>query len=155
MSTPGETYDLVAHLHRQRCFSLGTFGPGPRTKGVVDHIRKELKEIEAKPEDLSEWIDVVLLALDGAWRAGHEPAAIAEALRAKQEKNEGRQWPDWRTAAPDKAIEHDRSKEKNEGRSVVYRVGPCPAREGDDHMFTSHGDEGMVFYPCACGERKK
>lgn len=30
------------------------------------------------------------------------------ALEAKQTKNEGRQWPDWRTAQPGKAIEHVR-----------------------------------------------
>ena len=61
-------------------------------------------------EDLYEWIDIVLLALDGAWRAGYSPATIAEALEAKQSKNENREWPDWRTADPNKAIEHDRSK---------------------------------------------
>jgi hypothetical protein len=100
--------DLVAHLHRQRLFSERTFGPGPRTAGVVAHIRKELAEIEAQPADLMEWIDVVMLALDGAWRAGHEPAAIALALATKLTKNELRTWPDWRTAAPDTAIEHVR-----------------------------------------------
>jgi hypothetical protein len=101
-------FDLVAHLHRQRDFSERTFGPGDRAKGVVDHIRKELIEIEADPKDLSEWIDVVLLALDGAWRQGYTPEQIACALEAKQTKNEGRQWPDWRTAEPGKAIEHVR-----------------------------------------------
>lgn len=106
---PDPCLDLVQHLYRQRAFSLNTFGPGPRTKGVIDHITKELKEIEAEPTDLYEWVDLVLLSLDGAWRAGHSPEAIAEAINAKQAKNEARKWPDWRTADPDKAIEHDRS----------------------------------------------
>lgn len=99
-------FDLVGHLYRQREFSARTFGPGQRTSGVVDHIRKELVEIEAEPTDLSEWIDVVLLALDGAWRHGGTPESIAATLAAKQAKNEARIWPDWRTAAPDKAICH-------------------------------------------------
>lgn len=73
----GWAFDLVAHLHRQRAFSQRTFGPGARAQGVVDHIRKELCEIEADPTDLTEWVDVVLLALDGAWRAGYEPEQIA------------------------------------------------------------------------------
>lgn len=30
---------------------------------------------------------------------------------AKQTKNEGRTWPDWRSAAPGKAIEHVRGEE--------------------------------------------
>lgn len=94
------------HLIRQRDWSYETFGPDARTKGVIDHIRKELVEIEAAPEDLEEWIDVVILALDGAWRAGHSPRAISEALSAKQARNELRSWPDWRTASPDHAIEH-------------------------------------------------
>ena len=102
-------FDMLAHLQRQREWSGRTFGPGPRTAGVVDHIRKELREIEADPTDLSEWIDVVILALDGAWRAGGSQEQTNAALVAKQKKNEGRQWPDWRTADPDKAIEHDRS----------------------------------------------
>lgn len=103
--------DLRAHLVRQSDWSRMTFGPGQRTAGVVDHIRKELREIEAKPDDLSEWIDVAILAFDGAWRAGYTPEQIVAALEAKQTRNEGRTWPDWRTAAPDKAIEHVRSDE--------------------------------------------
>lgn len=100
--------DLVAHIARQRAFSLRTFGPGERTAGVINHIRKELVEIEQSPGDLEEWIDVILLAQDGAWRQGYEPQEIAAALAAKQTKNEARDWPDWRTADPTKAIEHVR-----------------------------------------------
>lgn len=101
-------FDLVAHLERQRHFSFKTFGPGSRTRGVVDHIRKELIEIEQAPHDLEEWADLILLALDGAWRSGHSPEQIALAIGLKQSKNEGRDWPDWRLADPDRAIEHIR-----------------------------------------------
>lgn len=101
--------DLVEHLREQRAFSEKTFGPGNRTKGVLDHILKELGEIERNPLDLDEWIDVVILGFDGAWRAGYSPEQIAEALAAKQRRNMERQWPDWRTADPNKAIEHVRS----------------------------------------------
>jgi hypothetical protein len=101
------------HLERQRAFSERTFGPGTRTQGVLDHIRKELVEIEAAPNDLGEWADVAILALDGAWRAGYEPQQIIDAIVAKQARNETRTWPDWRTADPDRAIEHDRTAEVN------------------------------------------
>lgn len=104
-------FSIVSHLRRQIVFSARTFGPGSRSAGVCDHIRKELLEIEADPQDLEEWIDVVILALDGAWRAGYTPEQIVEQLLAKQEKNESRRWPDWRTADPEKAIEHDRGVE--------------------------------------------
>jgi len=111
---PLDPFDIVAHLERQRAFSLKTFGPGPRTKGVVDHIRKELAEIEADPADIMEWADVIILAFDGAWRAGWEPQAIVNAIVANQTKNEARQWPDWRTADPDKAIEHVRAEARHD-----------------------------------------
>lgn len=100
--------NLVAHLERQREFSMRTFGPGARPDTILDHIRKELKEIEADPHDLSEWVDVVLLAFDGAWRSGHSPEEIAAAIVAKQAKNETRKWPDWRTVPAGKAVEHIR-----------------------------------------------
>lgn len=98
----------AAHLCRQREFSLNTFGPGARTNGVLDHIAKELDEIRAAPQDISEWVDVIILAFDGAWRAGWEPQQILDAIVAKQSRNEQREWPDWRTADPEKAIEHVR-----------------------------------------------
>jgi hypothetical protein len=101
-------FNFKAHLTRQRDWSAKTFGPGPRANGILDHIRKELHEIEAEPGDLKEWIDVVILALDGAWRSGATPQQIIDALVAKQEKNELRKWPDWRTASENEAIEHDR-----------------------------------------------
>ena len=103
--------DLVAHLRRQRAWSDQTFGPGERTAGVIDHIRKELLEVEAAPTDTSEWIDVAILALDGAMRAGATPEQVAAALLAKQARNEARTWPDWRTMPKDQAIEHVRIEE--------------------------------------------
>lgn len=105
------TFDLVAHLKRQNSFSLKTFGPGQRVAGVCDHIRKELDEVEASNGSIHEWIDVLILALDGCWRSGADAEEIIEALEAKQAKNENRAWPDWRTADRNKAIEHDRSKD--------------------------------------------
>ena len=99
----------IDDLTRQRDWSAETFGPGTRTLGVLAHIRKELDEIEADPTDLSEWVDVIILAIDGAWRAGHNPADIISAYHAKQEKNQARTWPDWRTMSQDEPIEHDRS----------------------------------------------
>lgn len=101
-------YDLVEHLKRQQDFSLRTFGPGMRTAGLIDHIKKELVEIKAEPYDLAEWVDVVMLGLDGAWRAGYTAEDICSAIYEKLELNMVRKWPDWRTATPGKAIEHVR-----------------------------------------------
>lgn len=108
-SVKGQGFNLIDHLQRQQDFSLRTFGPGLRTDGLIDHIKKELKEIAANPYDVVEWVDVILLALDGAWRAGYEPDDICRAMHAKLQLNETRAWPDWRTADPGKAIEHIKS----------------------------------------------
>lgn len=101
----------AAHLAHQRAWSEATFGPGPRTLGLLDHIRKELAEVESYPTDLYEWVDVIILAFDGAWRAGWEPQQIIDAIKDKQARNEARTWPDWRTVPTDRAIEHDRTGE--------------------------------------------
>lgn len=98
-------------LERQWAWSLRTFGPGRRVAALLDHLRRELVEIEENPGDLLEWVDVVLLAFDGAMRAGHEPAAVLDAVRAKQAANEARAWPDWRTVDTSRAIEHVRTAE--------------------------------------------
>lgn len=164
-----KTFDIVAHLTRQHEFSIKTFGPGPRTEGVMDHITKEVAEVRAAPKDVKEWIDLLILSCDGAMRRGFRPTDVASrwtddalpmdtvqngdfigafqvaqlatvmdpdnldnwtqmirlascgalhtgisplewtiAWVAKQEKNEARTWPDWRTADPNKAIEHVR-----------------------------------------------
>lgn len=127
--------DMHHHLIRQAAFSRATFGPGARTIGVCDHIRKELAEValvyenndglpEAGPDTsvhmdaAAEWTDVAILGLDGLtraiWTAHPDWDAHRVALQActmiaeKQGKNERREWPDWRTADPDKAIEHKR-----------------------------------------------
>lgn len=105
------SFDLIKHLKDQIEFSSKAFGPTGRLLGIVDHIRRELIEVEAEPYDLEEWVDVILLGLDGAWRAGYSPENIAKGLKAKLEKNKKREWPDWRTSHPEKAILHKREKE--------------------------------------------
>lgn len=84
---------LADYIKRQEEWSSKTFGHGVRTKGITAHIRKELDEIEAAPHDVEEWVDVVILALDGAWRAGYSPEQICAALDAKQAKNFLRTYP--------------------------------------------------------------
>lgn len=104
---PSTEFDLVGHLVRQRDFSVRTFGPGPRTTGLVKHLGEELLEAAQNPGDVEEWIDIVILGFDGALRnCGCTPGMVAQALHAKQTKNEARTWPDWRTQKPDDAIHH-------------------------------------------------
>jgi len=142
-----EGFDLVKHLYRQRQFSEKTFGPGARTKGVLDHLKKELSEVGKNPDDVTEWIDIVLLAFDGAWRSGHSPEEIVSALEAKQTKNESRSWPDWRQASPDKAIEHvpdgahpliGKVVRYASGSSALFRVTSARPIADDYHLSGEH-----------------
>lgn len=103
------------YLEERAAWSIETFGPldhqrDTRAAAILDHIRKELIEIERSPHDLEEWIDVISLALDGALRcAGAASTEILPALVAKLEKCKARTWPDWRTHPPGNAVEHVRA----------------------------------------------
>lgn len=167
----------AAHLARQRAWSFKTFGPPRALAGVLDHIAKEIEEIAANPADLSEYIDVIILAADGAFCAGFTPDEVIHAWQAddtpalqmpgpnalriirafaiergredirpwvalmrtaadyamaqgytaeqigaawiaKQDVNEARTWPDWRTADPSKAIEHMRTPEETTAKEA-------------------------------------
>jgi len=105
--------DLVTALQRRDLWEIiedqiewsgKTFGPGKRTIGITEHIKKELKEILKDPDDVYEWIDVVILALDGAWRSGHTATEIVDALLTKIAKNRKRQWPT--PTSEDEPVEH-------------------------------------------------
>jgi hypothetical protein len=84
---------LDNYLWAQSTWSADTFGPGRRTIGICEHIKKELAEIQADPDDVREWIDVLILALDGYWRHGGKTEELAEMLEAKQRVNFERAWP--------------------------------------------------------------
>lgn len=113
-------FDLLKFYDQRAEWSAATFGPGDRAKGVVAHIRKELVEIEAQPDDLEEWVDLVFLAMDGAWRSAKAdgPRFVA-ALLAKHAKNAARTWPDWRAAGPDQPIEHVRTAAELDGTAEL------------------------------------
>ncbi|MGJ7039636.1 putative NAD(P)/FAD-binding protein YdhS [Shinella sp. BE166] len=106
--TPHEP-TLTTYFARHIEWSRKTFGAEARTKGLTNHIRKELLEIEREPRDLSEWVDVIILAMDGFWLHGGKAEDLMPALMSKQEKNMARTWADPRTLSEGDPIEHDRS----------------------------------------------
>jgi hypothetical protein len=82
-----------AYIQNHIQWSRKTFGEGPKVEGIIKHIQKELNEIRENPSNLEEWVDVMILAIDGAWRAGHAPLSIVKMLMSKQLKNRMREWP--------------------------------------------------------------
>jgi hypothetical protein len=128
-------FDLAAFFDAKAAWSRETFGPGDRYAGVIAHIRKELDEIEAEPSEAVEWIDVVLLAMDGAWRsAGLDGGEFVAVLKAKDGANRMRTWPDWRTLKPGEVSEH---------------VKPAPSSPGASEPSEADGHRCLGF-GCTC-----
>lgn len=103
-SKPGAIETILDYINQHIGWSAEAFGPGEKHIGLIRHIEKELREIEEDPKDIKEWVDVIILAIDGAWRQGHSAEAIWEALKAKQAVNIGREWP--QGVPDDEPIEH-------------------------------------------------
>lgn len=113
-------FNLIVHLYNQRVFSIRTFGPpgqGQKPEGVLRHIEKEVRELRVDPTNLEEWVDMMLLSMDGAIKSGHSPEEISTMLMAKQVKNESREWPDWRTGDLSQSIEHVRTQEEQQAKA--------------------------------------
>ena len=102
-----EAEPIEHYIERQKQWSLETFGPGQRTEGNLKHIEKEIAEVRENPSDVYEWLDIVTLALDGAWRMGHSPKAICEGLERLLVRNKQRKW--GAPSAPDQPNEHIRA----------------------------------------------
>lgn len=129
--------NLVEHIRRHMAWSRATFGPHPRTEGILRHIEKEIEEVRKDAglgyQVLPEATDILILTLDLMWRdterhlraqllqmsdkdfaafaARHIPEMIVAQLQEKQAINEHRTWPDWRSRSESEPIEHDRSKD--------------------------------------------
>ena len=108
--------DMHDFWDRLADWSEETFGPrshrGP--VGPLEHLTKEADEarVESDPERRKEEIaDCLFLVFDAAQRAGMSYAELGRVAHAKLRKNAARTWPDWRTADPNKAIEHVRTGE--------------------------------------------
>ena len=97
--------DFKKYLLDQHLWSQNVFGPGPRDAGLINHIKKELDEINKAPGDIEEWVDVVILAFESALRHAN-PETVIDALLMKQKKNFSRKWPVWRTLKSNEPIEH-------------------------------------------------
>lgn len=107
----------LTYITDQVQWSAKTFGPAKSTTDVprlVTHITLELQEILKHPHDCEEWVDVIILALEGAWRTGHSPLTIVNILKYKQSKNFARKWviPN----DPSTPIEHDRTYDERESQ---------------------------------------
>lgn len=103
-----DVMSLDVLLMVKREWSLSVFGPDYTYGELLAHIRKEVAEVAANPNDTTEWIDIILLAMDGYWRANDRTSRAQNLMRdlaAKVEENKYRQW---ERSAPGEPMEHKR-----------------------------------------------
>jgi len=79
---------------QQKCFewSAKTFGVRPPS-GPLAHLKSEIDEILAKPDDIEGWADAYILLQDAAARQGIRMSQIFDASKSKHQKNTQRDWP--------------------------------------------------------------
>lgn len=155
VSLPQRMYTFASFFNDKIAWSFKTFGPGDRYKGVVAHIRKELDEVEADPSDIEEWVDVALLAMDGAWRsAGANGRAFVDAMVAKDATNRKRSWPDWRDnpgAVTERIRDEDETiRSRGECRFLEKPLdNVCPS---DRCTHPTRPNQATTFSTCKLGE---
>ena len=113
-------YDFENWFCRRDEWSMATFGPSRGFEGALDHLKKEVTEIEKSPYDTEEWIDALFLVTDGLCRmlraanpdlTGADAFEIMmEVANRKLDKNMRREWPSVSEQIRGKAVEHVRGK---------------------------------------------
>lgn len=140
--------DLADYVGRQQAWSARVFGLGARTIGITKHIEKEIEEVRASPDDLMEWIDLMIIAMDGYWRAGGSPSHLMDLLERKQAINFARKWPP--PGPQDEATEHCKTSTDEPiyfpKSDIVWDAHQCP------NCGTSVGVGCMsLAATCKCG----
>ena len=75
---------------------------------AAENIIRAIEPTDPRNQVACVFAATAYLAVMGAQHQGYDFDMLLEAVQKKQEKNEGRQWPDWRAVSQDKAIEHVR-----------------------------------------------
>ncbi len=91
---------------------------------------------------------MVILALDGAWRAGYLPEEIVAELERKQAVNFAREWPPAKDVDPEQPSEHVRT-----ATPPAAAVNPCPpatCKPSHDELYNAclsyRHDYGLLSY---------
>lgn len=100
------SYDLIKALKRQFEFSQRVFGAGPKTEQILRHISRQSVDTIARGNPTEEWVDIMILAMDGALRSGSTPYEIAGLLEYKMTVNEAREWPKLEDQVMDEPVHH-------------------------------------------------
>lgn len=93
-------------------WSDATFGDATvrNEMGALHHLKMEIDELIANPDDTSEWADCMLLLLDAARRKGHSPDQLFDFCYEKLQVNKKRTW----TQSANGVYLHDKSDSNDE-----------------------------------------
>jgi hypothetical protein len=133
--------ELVDWLTKKMEWSYKTFGTAERYIGVLKHIEKEIEEVRQNPQDISEWVDIIILAFDGACRMGFTPEQVVNALITKQEQNINRSWP-----PPPKDDEPSFHLKKEPKYKIIKNKAQC--KKCGDIIESKYRHD---FVSCKCG----
>lgn len=147
--------DFESFALRKAAHSIAAFGPRQTDEGILDHMAKEAEEVRSAKsikDKQREWVDMFHLSIDGLLRSlireGYTTArAASEAvhmIRTKQTTLEMREWPDWRTVSPDKAIEHVRTEEPKDGPQCAL----CDATSIDAELSWTAKEKRWLCVTC-------
>jgi len=78
-------------FYRMTNWAEDTF-PQRTNHSILTHLRRELDEIEAKPNDIEEWADAILLFMHGLREQGFDIHNLSTALEKKFAINQKRKW---------------------------------------------------------------
>ncbi len=66
--------------------------PNQPLAGKLEHLRREVHELQENPRDLSEWADVFILLLGSAAKAGIAAPELIAIAHEKMDINDSRKW---------------------------------------------------------------
>jgi hypothetical protein len=94
---------LIDYIAEHAAWSKRTFGGDVRQAAILSSILAEIDEVRGAPtsdQALQAWVDIARHALDGAWRSGHTPFAVMQALVTAQTMDVTRRYPPLRMQEP-------------------------------------------------------
>lgn len=75
-----------------------------RLRGIIAHLRREVRELENNPRNLEEFADCQMLLMDALTQAGYNMDELKGAVDCKLEINKKR---NWKEPNEDGSVEHE------------------------------------------------
>jgi hypothetical protein len=128
----------------QKTFGLDSVR-GPQ--GPLNHLAKEVKEALAKPNDPSEYADLLLLMFDAARRSGLTFDGLIGAAWGKLDVNKKRQWG---KPNDDGSVEHVRPTGEDAWQSTDRHCNKCGCKGAVVYRVHEASDGGHEDFEYRC-----